>query len=86
MTGAGISEGLLSGCCGVLPAVVRRQVYIVRTSGARLLALVNDVMDAAALSQDRLVLSFARVALRPLAGDVVDLTRSLVRMRAALPF
>lgn len=36
-------------------------------------------MDAAALRQNRLVLAKGRVALRALAGDVVDLTRSLVR-------
>lgn len=54
------------------------QVYIIRTSGARLLALINDVMDAAALRQNRLVLAKGRVALRPLVGDVVDLTRSMV--------
>ena len=35
---------------------VRRQIYIIRTSGARLLALINDVMDAAALRQNKLVL------------------------------
>lgn len=54
------------------------QVYVIRTSGARLLALINDVMDAAALRHNRLVLARARVGLRALAGDVVDLTRSLV--------
>lgn len=74
----GVSEGLLSGCCGVLSEAVRRQIYIVRTSGARLLALINDVMDAAALRQHRLVLKPEQLDLRPLVGDVVDLTRSLV--------
>jgi signal transduction histidine kinase len=53
-------------------------MYIVRTSGARLLALINDVMDAAALRQHRLVLKQERFDLRQLVGDVVDLTRSLV--------
>lgn len=57
----GISEGMLSGCCGVLPEGVRRQIYIIRTSGARLLALINDVMDAAALRQNKLVLKSERV-------------------------
>ncbi len=41
----------------LLPALqVRRQIYIIRTSGARLLALINDVMDAAALRHSTLVL------------------------------
>eukprot|EP00878_Enallax_costatus_P033309 GHUV01036722.1.p1 GENE.GHUV01036722.1~~GHUV01036722.1.p1 ORF type:complete len:137 (-),score=25.96 GHUV01036722.1:316-726(-) len=75
---AGISEGLLSGCCGLLNESVRRQVYIIRTSGARLLALINDVMDAAALRQHRPVLKQERLDLRQVVGDVSDLTRSLV--------
>ncbi|KAF6266651.1 hypothetical protein COO60DRAFT_1654489 [Scenedesmus sp. NREL 46B-D3] len=74
----GVSEGLLSGCCGILNESVRRQIYIVRTSGARLLALINDVMDAAALRQHRLVLKQERLELRQVVGDVSDLTRSLV--------
>lgn len=57
---------------------VRRQIYIVRTSGARLLALINDVMDAAALRQHRLVLKQERLDLRQVVSDVSDLTRSLV--------
>lgn len=43
-------------CSSPLLAQVRRQIYIIRTSGARLLALINDVMDAAALRQNKLVL------------------------------
>jgi signal transduction histidine kinase len=81
---AGISEGLLSGCCGILNESVRRQIYIVRTSGARLLALINDVMDAAALRQHRLVLKQERMELRQLVGDVSDLTRSLVDNEVSL--
>ena len=53
---AGISEGLLAGSCGQLADKMRRQMYIIRTSGARLLALINDVMDAAALRNHKLVL------------------------------
>jgi signal transduction histidine kinase len=70
---------MLSGCCGTLPRSVRRQVYIIRTSGARLLALINDVMDAAALRQQRLILKQERVPLKPLVDDMLDLTHSLVR-------
>lgn len=76
---SGISEGLLANCCGVLSESVRKQLFIVRTSGARLLALINDVMDAATLRQHRLVLKQERLELRQVVGDVVDLTRSLVR-------
>lgn len=61
---------------------MRKQLFIVRTSGARLLALINDVMDAATLRQRRLVLKQERLQLRQVVGDVVDLTRSLVSMGA----
>lgn len=80
----GISEGLLSGCCGLLSESVRRQVYIVRTSGARLLNLINDVMDAASLRHSKLVLKQERVVLRPVVDDVLDLTRSIVDVRVEL--
>jgi len=59
--GAGISEGMLSGCCGALGEQTRRQLYIIRTSGARLLSLINDVMDAAVLRRDSLVLKQEKV-------------------------
>ncbi|MEW5309073.1 MAG: hypothetical protein WDW38_000984 [Sanguina aurantia] len=58
----GISEGMLSGCCG----------------RARLLSLIHDVMDAAVLNHKSLVLKQDPVMLRPLVDDVLDLTRSLV--------
>jgi signal transduction histidine kinase len=57
---------------------VRKQLFVVRTSGARLLALINDVMDAATLRQHKLLLKQERLDLRQVVGDVVDLTRSLV--------
>lgn len=63
---------------------MRRQLFIVRTSGARLLALINDVMDAATLRQHRLVLKQEKLELRQVVGDVVDLTRSLVSLRAGM--
>jgi len=74
----GISEGMLSGCCGIMPEQVRHQICIIRTSGARLLALINDVMDAAALRQNKLVLKQEVVVLRHVVEDVLDLTRSLI--------
>jgi len=59
---------------------VRHQVCIIRTSGARLLALINDVMDAAALRQNKLVLKQETVMLQHVVADVFDLTRSLVSL------
>lgn len=60
----GLSDGLLNDGCGVLAAEVRRQVQIIRTSGLRLLALINDIMDAAALRHSQLVLKQEIVAVR----------------------
>jgi hypothetical protein len=67
---AGISEGLLAGSCGQLADKMRRQVYIIRTSGARLLALINDVMDAAALRNHKLVLKQETVRRATSVGSV----------------
>lgn len=53
---------MLSGCCGVLSEHTRRQLYIIRTSGARLLSLINDVLDATILQQSKLVLKQERVS------------------------
>ncbi len=57
---------------------VRRQLYVIRTSGARLLSLVNDVMDASALRTGSLVLRQEKIMLRQVVDDIFDLTRSLV--------
>jgi signal transduction histidine kinase len=47
-------------------------------AGLRLLSLVNDILDAAALQHRRFVLARARVALRPLVEEVADISRPLV--------
>lgn len=80
----GLSEGLLSGSSGELGDSVRHQVQIIRTSGNRLLALINDIMDAAALRQGRLVVKQEAVNLNHLVQDVLDLTRPLVSKHVAL--
>eukprot|EP00955_Chlamydomonas_euryale_P006436 68194-Chlamydomonas_euryale.AAC.1 len=54
---AGITESLLGGSCGSLMPDVRHQMYIIRTSGARLLTLLNDIIDLNSLSQQTLTLS-----------------------------
>jgi hypothetical protein len=43
-----------------------------------LLSLVNDILDAAALQHQRLVLARSRVLLRPLVEEVADISRPLV--------
>jgi signal transduction histidine kinase len=49
-----------------------------RSAGLRLLSLVNDILDAAALQHRRLVLAWTRVVLRPLVEEVADISRPLV--------
>jgi signal transduction histidine kinase len=49
-------------------------------AGLRLLSLVNDILDAAALQHRRFVLAQARVVLRPLVEEVADISRPLVRL------
>lgn len=80
----GVSEGLLSGSCGQLSEAVRHQVYIMRASGARLLMLINNVMDATALRRTKAALNYERVDLWQVVANVADLTRSSVDADVAL--
>jgi hypothetical protein len=47
---------------------------------------VNDILDAAALQHQRLVLARTRVLLRPLVEEVADISRPLVRQLLLLLF
>uniref|UniRef100_A0A383WHH1 histidine kinase n=1 Tax=Tetradesmus obliquus TaxID=3088 RepID=A0A383WHH1_TETOB len=71
-----------AGAPHVLPPATRQQLALIRTSGLRLLSLVNDILDAAALQHSRLVLARGRVVLRPLVEEVADISRPLLRDRA----
>jgi signal transduction histidine kinase len=43
----GLSEGLLVGSCGTVPENAKKTIATIKTSGSRLLNLINDILDAA---------------------------------------
>jgi signal transduction histidine kinase len=75
---AGLSEAVLANEQVTLTPHLQQQFVLIRSSGLRLLTLVNDILDATALQRGGLRLKLGRVALKPLLDDVIDLTRPLV--------
>ena len=72
----GLSEALLA--ANVLEGSNERSLGAIRNSGIRLLALVNDILDAAAMKRGTLSVTFKRVSLWNIVDDVVELTAPLV--------
>ena len=75
---AGLSEAVLANEEVSLTPHLKQQFVLIRSSGLRLLTLVNDILDATALQHGRLRLKQEKVPLKPLLDDVIDLTRPLV--------
>ena len=61
----GLSDALLIGSCGDISESVRRTLNTIKTSGARLLNLINDILDASAMRHVSVM--------RGLSQDAVDL-------------
>ncbi len=51
----------------------------IKTSGSRLLNLINDILDAASMRRGTLVIRHEKVNLSELVDDVIDLCTPLVR-------
>jgi signal transduction histidine kinase/FixJ family two-component response regulator len=56
----------------------------IRNSGARLLNLINDILDAAALRKGKLVVGRNRVMLQHCVDDVIELTAPLAKLGVTL--
>jgi signal transduction histidine kinase/CheY-like chemotaxis protein len=56
-----------------------RTIGTIRNSGARLLNLINDILDASALRKGRLVVGKNRVVLQNAVDDVIELTAPLAQ-------
>ena len=56
-----------------------RTLATIRNSGARLLNLINDILDAAALRKGRLVVGRNRILLQHAVDDVIELTDPLTK-------
>ena len=72
----GLSEALLA--AGSLQGSNARSLGAIRNSGMRLLALVNDVLDAAAMKRGTLTVHRKKVDLSKLIDDVIELTEALL--------
>ncbi|KAI8110072.1 hypothetical protein M9435_001752 [Picochlorum sp. BPE23] len=72
----GLSEALLAS--RVLDGANARSLSAIRNSGIRLLALVNDVLDAAAMKRGTLSIHAKRLQISKIIDDVLELTAALV--------
>jgi nitrogen-specific signal transduction histidine kinase len=85
----GLSDILLSGGKGQLNEEQTKLVTTVRQSGARLLVLVNDLLDAQSMQHKRLVVKQVPVDVGAIAQEVVQmqsvLVGSAVRLVADVP-
>jgi signal transduction histidine kinase/DNA-binding response OmpR family regulator len=61
-----------------------RTLATIRNSGARLLNLINDILDAAALRKGKLVVGRNRVVLQHCVDDVIELTAPLAKPGVSL--
>ena len=69
----GLSDIMLSGACGEMTDRQVKNLNTIKTSGARLLNLINDILDAAAMRERKLVIKQQKLQLKKLVTDVVDL-------------
>ena len=72
----GLSEALIA--AEALQGSNARSLGAIRNSGMRLLALVNDVLDAAAMKRGTLMVQRKKVNLSKLIDDVIELTEALL--------
>ncbi len=49
----GLSDALIIGSCGAVNEAALKTIGTIKTSGSRLLALINDILDAASMKQVR---------------------------------
>lgn len=86
----GLSESLLTGTAGTMPAAVTRNLVLISASARRLTALVNDILDISRLKARDIRLRRRAVDIRTLADMVLTLLRPLagdkpLALRNAMP-
>jgi|TARA_B100000315_G_scaffold220027_1_gene222381 two-component system sensor histidine kinase ChiS len=74
----GISESLVDGVAGELPAQARRNLQLINSSGRRLTSLVNDILDFSKLREHDIVLILKPLDLKTLSDVVLELSRPLL--------
>ncbi|KAL4447416.1 hypothetical protein ABPG75_004635 [Micractinium tetrahymenae] len=79
----GLSNVLLMDSDTMQPETTKTLTTI-RNSGARLLNLINDILDAAALRKGKLAVAHGKVNLKNVADDVIDLSQALVKQGVSI--
>jgi len=70
----GFSGVLLQGLAGEINPVQRRQLKMISSSGKRLLAQVNDILDLTRIESGKVTVSLESTALRPVLDSALDQT------------
>ena len=74
----GLAETLLEGAAGTVTDVLRRNLLLISSSGKRLAALVNDILDFQKLRNSDIQIALKAVDLRALADVVLAVTAPLL--------
>ncbi|KAG2425936.1 hypothetical protein HXX76_013309 [Chlamydomonas incerta] len=90
----GLSDALLVGSCGEINDQALKTITTIKTSGARLLNLINDILDAASMRKGKLTIKHEKVNLKRVVDDVIDLCQPLAKrgvklvndLRETVPF
>ncbi|MEW5298365.1 MAG: hypothetical protein WDW36_001497 [Sanguina aurantia] len=80
----GLSDVLLAGTCGEPSESMTKTINTIKTSGSRLLNLINDILDAASIHQGKLTIKHEKINLRRIVDDVVDLCQPLAKRNVRL--
>ncbi|KAG2482178.1 hypothetical protein HYH03_018877 [Edaphochlamys debaryana] len=75
----GLSDALLVGSCGDVNDQALKTITTIKTSGARLLNLINDILDAASMRKGKLTIKHEKVNLKRVVDDVIDLCQPLAK-------
>jgi signal transduction histidine kinase/serine phosphatase RsbU (regulator of sigma subunit)/streptogramin lyase len=78
----GLTESLLDGVAGPLPAKAEHDLSMVVSSGRRLINLVNDILDFSKMKNQQLELQLKPVGMQGLAEVVLHLCQPLVGHKA----
>ncbi len=75
----GLTESLVDGAQGPVPEGLKRNLLMIITSGRRLKALVDDILDFSKLKHDSLTLNRRAVSLHPLVDIVYTMCAPMLR-------
>lgn len=77
----GIAESLKDGATGVLPADTQKNLAMIVSSGQRLSALVNEILDFSKLRHNNIELDLKALALHDIADVVLTLNQVLAKRK-----